>query len=93
MLGCLELDVDKCIKFYSILIKTVFEQRSSWLPISLSSNIRTWYSSRVLKGTIKVVLRTCMVLEDKLFYDPSKNLGCKVFAISETFSKIPILIG
>jgi hypothetical protein len=93
MLGRLELDVDKCIEFYSTLIKTVFEQRSSWLCISLSGNIRARYSSRVLEGAIKTVLRACTVPEDELFYDPSNNLGCKVFAISETSSKIPVLIG
>lgn len=47
----------------------------------------------MLEGSIKTVLRACTVPEDELFHDPSKNLGCKVFAISETSSKIPILIG
>lgn len=93
MLGRLEMDVETCIEFYSTLIKTVFEQKSSWWRISLSGNIRAQYSSKVLEDAIKTVLSACSVSEDEPFHDPSKNLRCRVFVISKISNTIPMLIG
>lgn len=84
MLGRLELDVDRCIEFYSKLVKTVFEHRSSYCGIGFSGSIRARYSSRVLEGAIKTVLRACRIPEDEPFYDQRRNMRCKVFAISKT---------
>jgi hypothetical protein len=51
MLGRLEMNVDECISAYSDMMKTVFEEKSSRLPISWTGRVKAQFDSNKLKGS------------------------------------------
>jgi hypothetical protein len=56
MLGRLEMDVDACIAAYSELMKAVFEEPSSWLPVSWRGNVKARFDSAKLRSAVNDVV-------------------------------------
>jgi hypothetical protein len=56
MLGRLEMDVDACIAAYSELMKAVFKERSSWLPVSRSGKVKARFNSAKLRSAVNDVV-------------------------------------
>jgi hypothetical protein len=56
MLGRLEMDVDECISAYSKLMESVFEEKSSWLPVSWTGRTKARFDSSRLKKAIEEVI-------------------------------------
>jgi hypothetical protein len=77
MLGRLEMDVDGCISAYSELMNTVFDEKSSWLPLSRKGSIKTQFDSAKLESAIKKVITSRGISEVDLFNDGT-NRGCRV---------------
>ena len=71
MLARLEMDVDECISAYNELMKTVFEEKSSWLPVNW---VRS-HSAR-LESAIKRVITSHGAQETDLFNDGTSR-GCR----------------
>ncbi|KAH0551380.1 hypothetical protein GP486_007405, partial [Trichoglossum hirsutum] len=78
MLGRLEMDVDNCISAYISLIKTVFEEKSSWLPVGWVGKIKAQFDSKSLKSAIEEVIRSKGASTADLFND-GKLRGCRTF--------------
>lgn len=76
MLGRLEMDIDACITAYSKLIKAVFKQKSSWLPISKSGKVKARFDSAKLKSAIEEVVSSTGASSTDAFND-GKNRGCR----------------
>jgi hypothetical protein len=77
MLGRLEMDIDECISAYSRLIKTVFDEKSSWLPFGWTGKINAQFDSARLKSTIKEVITSRSLPEAELFNNGAER-GCRV---------------
>jgi len=73
MLGRLEMDVDECITAYSRLMKAVFEEESSWLPISWKGRVKARFDAKKLKSAVEEVI------SDKVTdaFNDGKNRGCR----------------
>jgi hypothetical protein len=56
MLGRLEMDVDACIAAYSALMKAVFEEPSSSLPVSWRGNVKARFDSAKLRSAVNDVI-------------------------------------
>ncbi|USP74753.1 hypothetical protein yc1106_02027 [Curvularia clavata] len=88
MLGRLEMDVDACIAAYSELIKAVFEEKSSWLPVSWSGKVKARFDSAKLKSAVEnVISKTDTSLADA--FNDGKKRGCRTFVcatVKETAS-------
>ncbi|KAI9773738.1 MAG: hypothetical protein M1839_002009 [Geoglossum umbratile] len=69
MLGWLEMDVDDCISAYTSLIKAVFEEKSSWLPVSWMGKTKAQFDSKRLKSAIEEVIRSKSASTVDLFND------------------------
>ncbi|KAF1948916.1 hypothetical protein CC80DRAFT_497906 [Byssothecium circinans] len=78
MLGRLEMDVDGCITAYSKLMKTVFGEESSWLPISRTGKVKARFDSGKLKGAVEDVISGRKVSPTDAFND-GKDRGCRTF--------------
>ncbi|KAJ6197791.1 kinase subdomain-containing protein [Bipolaris maydis] len=78
MLGRLEMDVDACIAAYSTLMKTVFEERSSWLPVGWSGKVKARFDSAKLKSAIENVISKADASLADAFNDGKKR-GCHTF--------------
>lgn len=76
MLGRLEMDVDECISAYVELMRTVFEDKLSWLPISGSGKIKARFDTGRLKDAILKVITRHDASETDLFND-GKARGCR----------------
>lgn len=50
------MNVDECIAAYIDLMKTVFEERSSWLPVSWTGRTQPRFDSKKLKSAIVNVI-------------------------------------
>ena len=69
------MDVDACIAAYSTLMKTVFEERSSWLPVSWSGKVKARFDSAKLKSAIEnVISKADASLADT--FNNGKKRGC-----------------
>ena len=77
MLGRLEMDVDECVSAYSKLMESVFEDKSSWLPISWTGRIKAQFDSTRLKNAIEEVITRQGASKTDLFNDGSPR-GCRV---------------
>ncbi|RYO26426.1 hypothetical protein AA0113_g12484 [Alternaria arborescens] len=78
MLGRLEMDVDACIASYSELMKTVFEEKSSWLPVSWSGKVKARFDSAKLKCAVEdAISKTDAFSADAL--NDGKARGCRTF--------------
>lgn len=78
MLGRLEMDVDECIEAYRQLIKSVFSEKSSKIPVDCSGNIKAQYDSRKLRSAIEeVIIRSGCCPGDLL--NDGKDRHCRVF--------------
>lgn len=77
MLGRLEMDVDECIMAYNELTKTVFENKSSWLPVSWKFQTGSQFDSAKLKSAILRVITGHCATESDLFNDQVER-GCRV---------------
>lgn len=77
MLGRLKMDVDECISAYSGLMKTVFEEKSSWLPISWTGRTKAQFDSKRLRNAIEEVITRHNPSETNLFNDRDIR-GCRV---------------
>lgn len=75
MLGRLEMDVDACIAAYSTLMKTVFEEKSSRLPISWRGKVKAQFDSAKLKSAIEDVISKTDASSVDAFNDGKKR-GC-----------------
>jgi hypothetical protein len=82
MLGRLEMDVDECISAYSKLMKTVFGEKSSWLPISWTGGTKARFDSAKLKGAIEEVVANHGASATELFNDRASR-GCRVYVITK----------
>lgn len=69
MLGRLEMDVDECILAYNKLMKTVFEEKSSSLPVSWMGTTKAQFDSKRLKSAIEEVIRSNGVSSVAAFND------------------------
>jgi hypothetical protein len=78
MLGRLEMDVDVCITAYSELMKAVFAEKSSWLPVGWSGNVRARFDSTKLKSAVEDVISSNGVSPTDAFHD-GKDRGCRTF--------------
>lgn len=76
MLGRLEMDVDDCITAYSKLMKTVFKDRSSKLPISWRGRVKAVFDSKKLRSAIEEVVSSKGASPKDAFND-GKNRGCR----------------
>jgi Patatin-like phospholipase len=76
MLGRLEMDVDECISAYNKLIKAVFEEKSSWLPLSWLGRITAQFDSNKLKSVIEEVIGSKGASTADVFND-GKLHGCR----------------
>jgi hypothetical protein len=76
MLGRLEMDVDECITAYSILMKTVFEEESSWLPVSWRGKVKARFDSKKLKSAVEKVISDTGASVTDAFND-GKDRGCR----------------
>ena len=76
MLGRLEMDVDDCISAYTNLIKAVFEEKSSWLPVGWMGKTKAQFDSKRLKSAIEEVIRSKGTSTVDLFND-GKLRGCR----------------
>jgi hypothetical protein len=77
MLGRLEMDVDECVSAYSKLMESVFEEKSSWLPISWTGRTKAQFDSTRLKKAIEEVITHHDASTKDLFNDGNSR-GCKV---------------
>jgi hypothetical protein len=75
MLGRLEMEVDACIAAYSELMKAVFEEPSSWLPISWSGKVKARFDSAKLRSAVNDVVVTSGASITDAFND-SQARGC-----------------
>jgi hypothetical protein len=75
MLGRLEMDVDACIESYSELMKTVFEEKSSWLPIGWGGKMKAQFDSAKLKSAVENVISKTNASSTDAFND-GKDRGC-----------------
>jgi hypothetical protein len=76
MLGRLEMDVDDCISGYTNLMKTVFEEKSSWLPVGWTGKTKAQFDSKKLKSAIEEVISSNGASTVDLFND-GKLRGCR----------------
>ena len=76
MLGRLEMDVDKCILAYNKLIKAVFEEKLSWLPVSWMGRIMAQFDLNRLKSAIEEVIGSKGASMVDVFND-GKLHGCR----------------
>lgn len=75
MLGRLEMDVDACITAYSELMEAVFEEKSSWLPVSLSGKVKARFDSAKLKSAVEdAISKTGTSLADA--FNDRKDCRC-----------------
>ena len=77
MLGRLEMDVDECVSAYNGLIKTVFDEKSSLLPISWTGRTKAQFDSEKLKHAIEEVITRHGASKTDLFSDRTPR-GCRV---------------
>ncbi|KAL5116347.1 hypothetical protein ACEQ8H_005695 [Pleosporales sp. CAS-2024a] len=78
MLGRLEMDVDECITAYSELMQTVFVEKVSRLPISLSGKVKARFDSKKLKGAVEAAVSRTKASPGEAFND-GKDRGCRTF--------------
>lgn len=71
------MDVDECISAYANLMNTVFEKKSSSLPIGWSGRTKAQFDSKKLKNAIEEVIRRHNPSETDLFND-GKPRGCRM---------------
>jgi hypothetical protein len=76
MLGRLEMDVDTCITAYSELMKTVFKEESSWLPVSSSGKVKSRFDSAKLRSAVEDVISNNGASPTSAFND-GKDRGCR----------------
>jgi hypothetical protein len=57
MLGRLEMSVGECIKAYTDLFATIFEKKTSCLPVDVRGNIQGQFDSKKLEKSIKNVVQ------------------------------------
>ena len=69
------MDVDACITAYSTLMKTVFEERSGWLPVSWSGKVKARFDSAKLKSAIEDAISKTDASSADAFNDGQKR-GC-----------------
>jgi hypothetical protein len=75
MLGRLEMDVDACIAEYSELMKAVFKEESSWLPIGWSGKVKARFDSAKLKKAVDdVIVRSGASTADA--FNDDRTRGC-----------------
>jgi len=78
MLGRLEMDVDECISAYSKLMETVFNEKSSSLPVSWTGRTKARFDSKKLKDAIEDVITRYGASKTELFNN-GNHRGCRVF--------------
>ena len=78
MLGRLEMDVDKCISTYIDLMKSVFERRLSWLPISFRGNVKPRYDIEKLRSAVEQAIDQNGASPQDRFND-GQSRGCRVY--------------
>jgi hypothetical protein len=76
MLGRLEMDVDACIASYSELMKAVFEEKSSRLPVGWTGKVKARFDSVKLKCAVDEMVNNTGASAMDAFND-SKNCGCR----------------
>jgi hypothetical protein len=77
MLGRLEMDVDECVSAYVELMKTVFDEKSSWLPVSWAGRTKAQFNSKRLNNTIEEVITRHGASKADLLNDGNLR-GCRV---------------
>jgi hypothetical protein len=75
MLGRLEMDVDACITAYSELMKAVFKEESSWLPVSWSGKVKARFDLAKLRSAIEDVVSNNSASPTSALND-GKDRGC-----------------
>ncbi|KAM0670877.1 hypothetical protein ACQRIU_001272 [Beauveria bassiana] len=78
MLGRLEMDIDECISTYVNLMKSVFEKKSSWLPVSLRGNVKAQFDSKKLRSAVEQAINQSGASPQDRFND-GQFRGCRVF--------------
>jgi hypothetical protein len=77
MLGRLEMTAETCIAAYEELMKSVFEAKSSRLPVGWSGKTKAQFDSDKLRKVIeKVVTNNGASTED--LFDDGRERGCRV---------------
>lgn len=66
MLGRLKMDIDECILAYSELMRTIFDNKLSWLP---KLQTGSQFDSAKLESAIKRVITSHGASETALFND------------------------
>ena len=77
MLGRLEMTVEACIAAYRELMESVFEAKSSWLPIGWSGKTKAQFDSNKLRKAIEEVVTNNGATTGDLFND-GRERGCRV---------------
>jgi hypothetical protein len=76
MLGRLEMDVDECITGYTKLMKTVFMEKSSKIPLSWRGKVKAQFDSKKLKAAVEEVIVNAGFSVTDAFND-GKSRGCR----------------
>ena len=79
MLGRLEMDVVECIEAYTELMKTVFDKKSSKLPVPVSwtGKTKARFDSKKLKSAVEKVVTNHNASSTELFENGTAR-GCRV---------------
>ncbi len=77
MLGRLQMDVDACITAYTGLMRSIFEEKTSWLPFTFRGKTKARFDSSKLEDAINSVITSSGNSVKDLFNDGADR-GCKV---------------
>lgn len=73
MLGRLGMDVDDCIEQYISMFETVFGHKAHSIPVNLKGEIKSKFSSDVLRTAFTKVVTKCGLAADTKFNDGEKR--------------------
>ena len=77
MLGRLEMTVEACIAAYEELMKSIFEVKPSWSPVSWSGKTKARFDSDKLRKAIEKVVTDNGASTEDLF-DDGRERSCRV---------------
>ncbi|OAL51109.1 FabD/lysophospholipase-like protein [Pyrenochaeta sp. DS3sAY3a] len=73
MLGRLEMSVDECIVAYNKLMKDVFSEKASKIPVTWKGRVKAQFDSRKLRAAVEQVVRESGVGASDAFDQSSKS--------------------
>ncbi len=73
MLGRLAMDIDDCIKQYTSMFASIFENKARRIPINWKGEIKAKFSSDSLRTAITKVVVECGLAPDAKFNDGQRR--------------------